>query len=79
MDTSWGSVSSGDASASKCAHLISRVNESVCVCALCVCVCVCVCARAFCLMCVHHKHVRVSVNVRGQCLGLFWGEGRLAR
>ena len=24
-------------------------------------------------MCVHHKHVRVSVNVRGQCLGLFLG------
>ncbi len=27
-------------------------------------------------MCVHHKYVRVSVNVRGQCLGLLWREGR---
>lgn len=49
-----------DAAASKCVHVIRRVNE---------------CVRAFWLMCVHHKYVLVSVNVRGQCLGLLWGVG----
>lgn len=37
------------------------------------------CVCAFWLMRVHHKYVHVYVNVKGQCLGIFWGEGRLVQ